>query len=453
MLLLDVTIVYVALPAIGQDLGADFSELQWVIDAYTVVMAASLLAAGSVADRFGRRLIFVGGLATFTFFSALCGVAGSPIMLDLARAAQGLGAAAMFAASLALLAHEFRGRERGIAFGVWGAVTGASLAFGPLLGGLIIDGPGWRWIFLVNLPLGLALIATSFAKLPESRDEGARPVDVAGMLLFGATVFLAVFALIRGNQDGWGSPLIVTSIVASFLLFVSFLFAERRAASPMLPISLFRIPAFSGTAIVAFAQSVAIYPLLLFLAIYFQDALGFSATETGLGLLPLTLAIFIVAPIAGRLTSRLPLRLPLVSGMLLLGFAMLLMHGLDGGDWADLLPGLLLGGVAIGLISPALAAAMVSVLPVERSGLSSGINNTFRQLGIAIGIAGLGAIFDGQVTGSADAVAGISDGVNSVLLVSAAVAILAGLISWPLLGGQRSSGIAGPGVVGESSDG
>lgn len=453
MLLLDVTIVYVALPAIGQDLGADFSELQWVIDAYTVVMAASLLAAGSVADRVGRRLVFVGGLAIFTFFSALCGVAGSPIMLDLARAAQGLGAAAMFAASLALLAHEFRGRERGIAFGVWGAVTGASLAFGPLLGGLIIDGPGWRWIFLVNLPLGLALIATSFAKLPESRDEGARPVDVAGMLLFGATVFLAVFALIRGNQDGWGSPLIVTSIVASFLLFVSFLFAERRAASPMLPISLFRIPAFSGTAIVAFAQSVAIYPLLLFLAIYFQDALGFSATETGLGLLPLTLAIFIVAPIAGRLTSRLPLRLPLVSGMLLLGFAMLLMHGLDGGDWADLLPGLLLGGVAIGLISPALAAAMVSVLPVERSGLSSGINNTFRQLGIAIGIAGLGAIFDGQVTGSADAVAGISDGVNSVLLVSAAVAILAGLISWPLLGGQRSSGIAGPGVVGESSDG
>jgi EmrB/QacA subfamily drug resistance transporter len=449
MLLLDVTIVYVALPAIGDDLGAGFSELQWVIDAYTVVMAATLLAAGSVADRVGRRAVFTGGLAIFTFFSALCGAAGSPLVLDLSRAAQGLGAAAMFAASLALLAHEFRGRERGIAFGVWGAITGASLAFGPLLGGLIIDGLGWRWIFLVNLPLGAMLIATTLTVLPESRDDRPRPPDVAGMVIFGAAVFLAVFALIRGNEDGWGSLPIAASIIGALVLFVVFVLVERRASSPMLPAAFFRIPAFSGTALVAFAQSVAIYPLLLFLAIYFQDALGLSATDTGLRLLPLTLAIFIVAPMAGRLTSRLPLRLPLVSGMLLLGCAMLVMYGVDGGDWTGLLPGLLLGGVAIGLISPALAAAMVSVLPVEQSGLSSGINNTFRQLGIAIGIAGLGAIFDNSVADSAGAVAGSSDGVNSVLLVSAAVAILAGLISWPLLGDQRSSGIDESGVVGE----
>jgi EmrB/QacA subfamily drug resistance transporter len=449
MLLLDVTIVYVALPSIGDDLGAGFPELQWVIDAYTVVMAASLLAAGALADRVGRRAVFTGGLAVFTFFSALCGVAGTPLVIDLSRAAQGLGAAAMFASSLAILAHEFRGRDRGIAFGVWGAVTGASLAFGPLLGGLLVDGPGWRWVFLVNIPLGLVLIATTLAMLPESRQPRPRPPDVAGMATFGAAVLLAAFALIRGNQDGWGSAVIVASIAGALVLSAGFVFVERRAASPMLPLGLFRIRAFSGTALLAFAQSVAIYPLLLFLAIYFQDALALSATGTGLKLLPLTLAIFVVAPAAGRLTAILPLRLPLVSGMLLLGASMLVMHGVDA-ESSQLLPGLLLGGIAIGLISPALAAAMVSVLPVEQSGLSSGINNTFRQLGIAIGIAGLGAIFDSRVAAAAGAPTGIADGVNSVLLVSAAVAILAGLASWPLLGGQRSTAADGPPAVGES---
>lgn len=453
MLLLDVTIVYVALPAISEDLGAGFSDMQWVIDAYTVVMAATLLAAGTVADRIGRRAVFVGGLGLFTFFSALCGAAGSPLVLDLARAAQGLGAGAMFASSLALLAAEFEGRDRGIAFGVWGAITGASLAFGPLLGGLIVDGLGWRWIFLLNLPLGALLVATTVTALPESKDRHPRPPDIAGMLVFCSAVFLWVFALIRGNEDGWSSPAILSAIAVAAVLSAAFVAVERRAASPMLPISLFRIPAFGGTALVAFAQSVAIYPLLLFLAIYFQDALSLSPTETGLRLLPLTLAIFIVAPVAGRLTSRLPLRIPLVGGMLLLGLAMIFMHGLDGGEWSGLLPGLVLGGVAIGLISPALAAAMVSVLPVERSGLSSGINNTFRQLGIAIGIAGLGAIFDQRVLAAAGSPAGIADGVNAVLLVSATVAIAAGLIGWPLLGGQRSSGMAGPAAVEESPGG
>ncbi len=207
----------------------------------------------------------------------------------------------------------------------------------------------------------------------------------------------------------------------------------------MLPLGWFRVPAFTGTAIVALAQSVAIYPLLLFLAIYFQDALGFSATGTGLRLLPITVMIFLVAPIAGRFTSRVPLRLLLSTGLLLLGVAMLLMHGIQSGEWTQLLPGMVLGGIAIGLISPSLAAAMVSVLPVEQSGRSSGINNTFRQVGIAVGIAGLGALFDHRVTGAADAAAGITDGVNAVLLVSAIVAIVAAVVSWPLLGSQRST--------------
>jgi EmrB/QacA subfamily drug resistance transporter len=436
MLLLDVTVVYVALPAIQHDLDATFAELQWVIDAYTVVLAATLLSAGALADRHGRRRLFAGGLAVFTLFSTLCGLAPTPFVLDVARAAQGIGAAAMFAASLALLAHEFQGTDRGFAFGVWGAITGAALAVGPLVGGLVVDGLSWRWIFLVNLPIGVALIGLTLRHLPESLDRRARPLDLAGMSTFAAAAALLVLALIRGNADGWSSAPVLAAFAAATLLAGLFIAVERRTAHPMLPLELFRIPAFSGTALVAFAQSVAIYPLLLFLAIYLQDVLALSPTETGLRLLPMTLAIFAIAPLSGRLTGRLPLRIPLCAGLALFGIALLLMHGVQRGDaWTGLLPGMLVGGAAVGLISPALAAAMVAVLPVQRSGLSSGVNNTFRQLGIALGIAGLGAIFQ-RDTGEA---VGVIDGLNAVVLVAAAVAIGAALAAWPLLGAQKSA--------------
>lgn len=439
MLLLDVTIVYVALPTIQADLDASFTAMQWVIDAYTVVLAATLLAAGVLADRLGRRAVFAAGLAVFTVCSALCGLAESALLLNLARGAQGLGAAGMFAASLALLAHEFQGRERGFALGVWGAITGVALAIGPLLGGLVVDGLSWRWIFLVNLPLGVALIIATLRVVPESRDHHAGRLDVAGMVLFGAAAFLVVLGLIRGNEGGWGSAPILAALLGAGALLGLFVVVERRAAAPMLPLELFRVPAFTGTALVAFAQSIAIYPLLLFLAIYLQQALGFTPTETGLRMLPMTILILVVAPFTGKLTNRLPLRVPLVAGLALFGIALLTIHGGAPGDsWTRLLPGMVLGGIAVGLISPALAAAMVSVLPVERGGLSSGINNTFRQLGIAIGIAGLGAIFHHHA-GEVPTVAGIVGGLDDVVLVAAAVALLAALVAWPLLRGQYST--------------
>jgi EmrB/QacA subfamily drug resistance transporter len=439
MLLLDVTIVYVALPTIQRDLAAGFAEMQWVIDAYTVVLAATLLAAGVLADRLGRRAVFAAGLAVFTACSALCGLADSTLLLNLARGAQGIGAAGMFAASLALLAHEFQGRERGFALGVWGAITGVALALGPLLGGLVVDGLSWRWIFLINVPIGIALIVATLRVLPESRDRSSARLDVAGMVLFGAAGLLAVLGLIRGNEDGWGSAPIVAALLGAAVLLGLFVVVERRASAPMLPLELFRIPAFTGTALVAFAQSVAIYPLLLFLAIYLQQGLGFSPTETGLRMLPMTVLILIVAPFTGKLTDRLPLRVPLVAGLGLFGISLLVIHGVTPGDsWTGLLPGLVLGGIAVGLISPALAAAMVSVLPVERGGLSSGINNTFRQLGIAIGIAGLGAIFHHHAGENATA-SGVVAGLNDVVLVAAAVALLAAVVAWPLLRGQYST--------------
>jgi EmrB/QacA subfamily drug resistance transporter len=440
MLLLDVTVVNVALPAIRTDLDASFGEMQWVIDAYALTLAATLLSAGALADRIGRRTIFAWGLALFTACSALCATASSPVFLDLARAAQGVGAAAMFASSLALLANEFQDKERGFALGVWGGVTGAALAIGPLVGGVLTDELDWRWIFLVNLPIGGLLIWLTARSLPESREEQAQPLDLAGMTTFGAACFLATYGLIRGNEDGWGSLSITGALLGAAVLLATFVAIERRTEAPMLPLSLFRIPAFTGTAVVAFAQSVALYPLLLFVAIYFQVGLGLSPTETGLRILPLTLILVVVAPISGRLTNRLPLRVPLTAGLALIGVGLLLMRAVDAdSEWATLLPGLLVGGLAIGVISPALAAAMVSVLPVERSGLASGINNTFRQLGIAMGIAGLGAIFEHQASEGLGLRAGIVAGLDSVLAVAAVVAFLGAILAWPLLGKQHSA--------------
>src|SRR5829696_5648137 len=227
--------------------------------------------AGAIADRHGRRTVFAAGLAAFTVCSALCAAAGSGLMLDLARSAQGVGAAAMFAASLAVLANEFQGAQRGFALGVWGAITGGALAVGPLVGGLLVDGLGWRWVFLVNLPIGAVLVWLTLRSLPESRDPRPRGLDLPGLLTFGAACFLGTFGLIRSNEDGWTSAPVLGSIAAAALLLGAFVVVERRADSPMLAPTLFRIPAFTGTAVVAFAQSVALYPLFLFLAVYLQQ--------------------------------------------------------------------------------------------------------------------------------------------------------------------------------------
>lgn len=439
MLLLDVTVVNVALPVIAADLDASFDEVQWVIDAYALTLAATLLSAGALADRLGRRRVFAVGLALFTAFSALCGAATSGMFLDVARGLQGVGAAAMFAASLAILAHEFQGRERGFALGVWGAVTGAALALGPLVGGVLVDASNWRWVFLVNLPVGAALLWATLRRLPESRDATPRGLDAGGLVTFGAAAFLMTFGLIRGNVDGWGSATVVGSLFAAVALLAAFVEIERRGVSPMLPPTLFRIPAFTGTAIVAFAQSFALYPLFLFLAIYLQGILGYSPTGTGLRLLPLTLVLLAVAPLSGRLTSRIELRVPLVAGLVLIACGLLLMRGPDpAAGWTDLLPGFVVVGFAIGVLSPALAAAMVGVLPHERGGLASGVNNTFRQLGIAVGIAALGAIFQRHVgLGAPTSATAVVDALDAILLVAAAVALAGAALAWPLLGALR----------------
>ncbi len=246
MLLLDVTIVNVALPSIERSLGADFSDLQWVIDAYALTLAGVLLAAGSLADKVGRRLVFMLGLAIFTASSLACGLAPDPLFLHVSRAAQGIGGAMMFGTSLALIAQEFQGRERGTALGIWGATTALAVSTGPLVGGALVDALSWRWIFLVNVPIGLAALVVARLRLRESRDPAASGVDIRGVALLCPALFLLVYALIRGNDEGWGSALIISCFAASALLLVLFVVVERRAADPLLDLSLFRKPAFTG---------------------------------------------------------------------------------------------------------------------------------------------------------------------------------------------------------------
>jgi EmrB/QacA subfamily drug resistance transporter len=398
MLLLDITVVNVALPDIQRSLHSSFRDLQWVVNAYSLTLAAFLLTAGALADLFGRRLVFVAGLVVFTLSSAACGLAGSPLALNLARAVQGTGGAMMFATSLALIAQAFHGKERGVAFGVFGGVIGAAVAIGPVVGGVITSGIGWEWIFFVNVPIGVLAVFLTLTQVAESRDPDATGVDWLGLLTFSGALFLLVFALIQGNEKGWGSTRILAYLISSAVLLVLFLVVELRQRRPMLDLSLFRRPAFAGASIVAFAVSSSMFAMFLYLTLYIQDVLGYSPLQAGLRFLPVTLLSFAVAPVAGRLSVRVPVRLLLGTGLLLVSAGLLSMTAVTASSgWTTLIPGFVLAGAGIGLINPPLASTAVGVVHYSRSGMASGINNTFRQVGIATGIAGLGAVFQHDV--------------------------------------------------------
>jgi EmrB/QacA subfamily drug resistance transporter len=398
MLLLDITVVNTALPAIEEDLGASFTELQWVIDAYTLTLAALVLTAGSLADRLGRRRVFAAGLGIFALASLAAGLAGDPTALNIARAVQGIGGAIMFAVSLALVAQEFAaGRERGMAMGIYGATIGIAVAIGPLVGGALTDGLGWESIFFLNVPIGVAGIAVTYLKLRESRDPNATRIDWGGLATFSGALFFLVLALLRGNDEGWGSTLIVSMLAGAGVLLAAFVAIERRVREPMLPLELFRNRAFTGVQLAAFAVSGSMFALFLYLTLYLQNYLGHTPLEAGIRYLPITVAAFLLAPIAGFLLSRVQARVMLSIGLGLVGLGLVLMSGLDAGsEWTTLLGGFLVAGAGIGLLNPVIADVAVSVVPKERSGMASGINDTFRQVGVAVGIAAWGAVFLGR---------------------------------------------------------
>ncbi|MGH2893184.1 MAG: MFS transporter, partial [Solirubrobacteraceae bacterium] len=399
MLLRDVTIVNVALPSIQRDLHASFSDLQWVVDAYALTLAALLLTTGSLADLFGRRRMFVIGLVIFSLSSLLSGVAADPLLLNLARGAQGVGGAAMFSTSLALLGSAFQGRERGTAFGVWGAITGLAVAIGPVVGGALTSGLSWRWIFLVNVPIGAVAIAMTVSQVEESRQPGAQRPDVIGVITFSGALGALVYALIKGNSKGWGSAEILVCLIGSAALLIAFLVAEIvQRDHAMFDLRLFRKPTFNGGLIAAFALSGGLFALFLYLTLYLQDILGYSALQTGLRFLVLSGAILLTSSAAGRATASVPVRLLIAPGLVLVGVGLLLMRGLtESSGWTHLIPGFILAGAGTGLINPPLASTAIGVVTPDRAGMASGINSTLRQVGIATGIAGLGSLFSHTV--------------------------------------------------------
>jgi EmrB/QacA subfamily drug resistance transporter len=408
MLLLDITIVNVALPRIAHSLNASFSDLQWVIDAYALTLASLLLTTGSLADLLGRKLVFTVGLALFALTSLLCALSPTALFLILARGGQGVGGAIMLSTSLALLAQEFHGRERGTAFAIWGATTGAAVAIGPLLGGALTDGLGWQSIFVINVPIGIAAVILTMARVRESRDPAGKRIDWIGTASFTAALFMLVLALIRGDTLGWGSTTIVLLFAGSVALLVVFVVSQMVQENAMFDLSLFRKPTFTGAGLVAFTISSSMFAMFLYLTLFLQTILGLSPLQTGLRFLPTTLVMFVVASVSGNLTTRVPIRLLLSTGLALVGLGLFLMSGLNASSgWTALLAGFIVSGAGVGLVNPPLASAAIGVVPPARSGMASGINSTFRQVGIATGIAALGAIFESRLaTKLAPALAG-----------------------------------------------
>jgi EmrB/QacA subfamily drug resistance transporter len=398
MLLLDVTIVIVAQPAIQSGLHASFSDVQWTLDAYALTLAALLLTSGSLADRYGRKLLFAIGLTVFTLGSLLCGVAVTPLMLILSRSGQGIGGAMMFATSLALLGNSFRGRERGVAFGVWGAVVGIATALGPVLGGIITTEWDWRGIFLVNVPVGVFALAVTVWRIDESRSPHPGQPDWAGFVLFTGGLISLVYGLIRAGETTWSNTGVIGCLAGAVVLLAAFAMTESRVAHPMFDLALLRVPTFSGGAIAAFAMNGSLYAILLYFVIYLQDVLGYSALAAGLRLAILSLAQLATSVVAGRLSERVPTRWLIGPGLLLVGIGLIVMSGLNGASsWTHLVPGFIVAGFGGGLVNPPLASTAIGVVPPEKAGMASGVNTTFRQVGIATGIAALGSIFTAAI--------------------------------------------------------
>jgi EmrB/QacA subfamily drug resistance transporter len=399
MLMLDLTVVNVALPDLRTSLHAGFSDLQWVLDAYALTLAVFLLTGGSLADRLGRKRVFITGFAIFTLSSLAAGAAPGILELNLARGAQGVGAAVLFAVGPALLGQEFRGKDRAMAFGVFGGVAGLAIAFGPLIGGGLTDGLSWRWIFLVNVPIGIVAMLLGGLRLRESTEPGAHRVDWAGLTVFSAALTLLVLGFLRGEAEGWLSATILGMFAGSVLLLAGFVVIERRAgADAMLDLSLFRIRTFNGISIATLLGNAAGMSAIFLQVSYVQNVLGYSPWQAGLRFLPLTLTLFVVAAITGSLTVAVPPRILVGVALSLMAVGLALVSLVQvHSSWTALLPSMIITGAGMGMFNPPRASLSIAVVEPGRAGMAAGMGETFQQVGIAIGIAGFGAMFQHRV--------------------------------------------------------
>jgi EmrB/QacA subfamily drug resistance transporter len=434
MIMLDNTIVNVALPSIEHSLHMSISSLEWIVTAYALTFAALLITGGKLGDLYGRRKMFTAGLVVFTLASLACGLAPSAGFLIGARAVQGVGAALMSPATLSIITATFPPKERGQAIGIWAGVSALALAIGPLVGGLIVDNINWHWIFYVNVPVGVVGIIVSQLVIRESRDTShEQSIDLPGLVTSSGALLALSYALIEGNQHGWGSPEIISLFIGAAVLLAVFIRLELSQRLPMLDLGLFKIGAFTGANTVAMLVSLGMFGVFFFISLYVQNILGYSPTKAGAIFLPMTILIILVAPVAGKLSDRIGSRWLMGAGMSILGVSLLLYQriGLHTGFWS-LLPQLVLGGIGMALtMSPMTSAAMASV-PIDKAGVGSGVLNSFRQVGGSLGIALMGAIllnYQHPTTSKAVAAQQFVNGLHAALFVSAFIAFAAAAVA------------------------
>jgi EmrB/QacA subfamily drug resistance transporter len=433
MIMLDNTVVNVALPSIQRDLGVGLSELEWIVSGYALTFAALMLIGGKLADAYGRRLLFVVGIAIFTVASLMCGLATSGDMLIAARVAQGVGAALMNPATLSIIAATFPPRQRGTAIGIWAGVSALALAIGPLVGGLLSEHASWNWIFFVNVPVGILGIAASFLLIEESRDPTHERLDLPGLATSAVGLFALTYGLIEANSYGWGSARIVGAFVVAAVTLVGFVALERHQRAPMLDLTLFRNRTYVGANLVVLLVALAMFGVFFFVSLYMQNVLGFSAVQAGAAFLPMTILIILVAPIAGRMSDRLGSRGLITAGMLLVAAQLLYFSRLsDDATFWVLLPGLIFGGVGMSLTMTPGAAAATRAVPVAKAGVGSAVLNAFRQVGGSTGIALMGAIMAAQLA-DPPTVDSFMRGFEQALTVAAGIAIAGAIVAAVLI--------------------
>ncbi len=401
---IDSTVVNVALPALQRDLAASITSIQWVVEAYALLLAALILLGGSAGDRYGRVKVFTLGMAVFTAASVWCGFAGSANELIAARALQGAGGALLVPGSLALISANFPVETRGRAIGTWSAFTAITMALGPLVGGWLIENASWRWIFWINLPLGLIVMAMALTRVPESRDDTAKALDVPGAVLGTLALAGIVFALIEQANLGWSHPLVIISAVIGLTCSAGFVIAERKTDAPMLPPQLFASSTFVGANVLTLFLYGALGGALFFLPLNFIQIQGMTATQAGAALLPMMIVMFLMSRWAGGLLDRYGPRPPLTAGPLItsIGFLLLMRPGAEASYWFDFLPGIVVMAVGMAVSVAPLTTVVMSSVPDRQAGLASGVNNAVSRTAGLIALAVFGALvyrmFDGEMT-------------------------------------------------------
>ncbi|MYT14314.1 drug resistance transporter, EmrB/QacA subfamily [Streptomyces sp. SceaMP-e96] len=439
MLLVYSTIVTVALPSMAHDLHASFGSLQWIVDVYTLALAGLLLGMGSLGDNLGRKRLYLAGLGIFAVATLVCGLAGDVTVLIAARAVQGLAGAAMFSTLLPLIGLTYSGRDKGVAFAVWGAVAGAAAGIGNVAGGVLTQFLSWQWIFFGGVPVCAITVLLSAAVLIDDASTSTR-IDYLGIVTFTLAAIGITFGIIRGGEQGWGATSAVLGFVAGLVMLIAFVLVERTSSNPMISLDLFRKQEFNGTLVAAMGYYLAGFGALPVMSIWLQDSVGLTSLPTALVITVQPVAFFATSAMVGSALHRLPSHWTLGGGTVTVGLGNVLMLTVDAdSSWAALVPGLILTGIGAGIVSPVLPAIAMSAAPESQSGVASAAANCARQLGLALGIAVLGSVFHqfSSGTGGGDLHVQYASGLSAVFVVAAVVGLGSGLLALWLLKERR----------------